>query len=943
MNTNSLRKAFLEFYEARGHTIVPGVSTIPTGDATILFTIAGMAPFKDILAGKVPPTSRRVANCQRCIRAADLEDVGLDGRHLTMFEMLGVWSFGDYSKKESIAWTWEFITDVLHLDTSKIWASVHTSDEESRDLWRSVGMAADQIVALGDADNFWAMGPTGPCGPCSELYYDQGPNVGCGASCKGPGCDCDRYLEFWNNVFMEFYRDDAGTLHHLPHKNVDTGVGLERLAAICQGKTSAYGSDSFQALWAEVCKELAIPDSGLSLEDEQSIQVISDHMRMLTVTLSDGAHFSNEGRGYVLRRILRRATRFAHRLRENHKKPTESPVLFRLPAHVASVMGSFYPELAREAERVSHMIREEEERFLLTLDKGLQHFRQLAEKLPTGAVFAGRDLFALHDTFGFPVDLTALLCREKGLIPDMAEFESQMEEQRERSRQSSRFYTSDALPAFSPVHPPAGAVGTLFTGYGLGYESAPADHHPQWLPSGSTQDYAVVREGQTNLVAFRIHPTPPASSETVLDLVFARSPFYAEGGGQVADSGFISFGDSLNFEVIGVTRSPEGAVHTVRITPSSSAFLSSESHSHRALEWWHHALLAPQIFYIQRQARLDTARNHTATHLLHAALRSVLGEHVRQAGSQVTPQGLRFDFSHPKALEATEIEAVENWVYNRILDAQKVETLADVPIDEARKMGALAMFDEKYGDRVRVIRVGNETTPASIELCGGTHVTNTAHICDFQILAEGSVTSGVRRIEAATGRGLRHLHRHRRHLLEHAAAGLRCSVADVPERIEALRENEKTLARRIEELEAKMAAQASRNLADQGVTIAPGLVLVTHHLGAIASSGELESFGDTLRDRTRGVVVLGALLEGKAQLLAIVHPDVRKTHPRVSAGGLIKELAAHINGRGGGKPEFARAGGTAIDGIPVALQNAEQCLRNQAELTSSNLDKRSST
>lgn len=928
MNTNSLRKAFLDFYEARGHSIVPGVSTLPTGDATILFTIAGMAPFKDILAGKTPPTSRRVANCQRCIRAADLEDVGLDGRHLTMFEMLGVWSFGDYFKKDSITWAWEFITEVLHLDTSKIWASVHTSDDEARSIWQSLGLAQERIVSLGDADNFWAMGPTGPCGPCSELYFDQGPDVGCGASCKGPGCDCDRYLEFWNNVFMEFYRDESGTLHHLPNKNVDTGVGLERLAAICQGKTSAYGIDSFQALWTLVCQELGMPSSGLSGQDQQGVQVICDHMRTLTVTLSDGAHFSNEGRGYVLRRILRRATRFAHRLRENHKKPTDTPVLFQMPSHVAAVMGTFYPELEADVGRISDLIREEEERFLVTLEKGLAHFRGLAEKLSPGGVFSGRDLFALHDTFGFPVDLTALLCREKGLHADLKEFEAHMQEQRERSRQSSRFYASDALPDFTDLNPRSPGAGTLFTGYSLSKEGSSAAL-PVWLPSRSNPDYAVVHEDAGNLVSFRLHPSNPSVSDVLIDLIFARSPFYPEGGGQVADSGYVSFGDSFHFEVLEVARRPEGSVHTARLTESSAAFLSSASHSSAATEWWTNALTASQTFYVDRSTRQDTARNHTATHLLHAALRAVLGQHVRQAGSQVSPSGLRFDFSHPKALEPREVKAVEDWVYEHIMQGLPVETLVDVPIEDARQMGALAMFDEKYGERVRVLRIGELKQPSSVELCGGTHVTNTAQIGDFQIVSEGSVTSGVRRIEAATGRGLRRLQAQRRHLLEQAAAELRCPVADVPQRIDALRESDRAHARRIEELESKLAAQASRSVAEQGVTIVPGLTLTTHNLGSISSQRELEGFGDTLRDRTRGVVVLGAVFEGKAQLLALVHPDVRMTHTRVSAGGLIKELAAHIAGRGGGKPEFARAGGSSVDGIPTALQSAETCLRSQ--------------
>ncbi len=934
MKTQRLRDEFFAFYEKKGHKRVAGASTIPSGDATILFTIAGMTPFKDIFSGKAPAPHPRLTNVQKCVRAADLEDVGLDGRHLTFFEMLGLWSFGDYGKKESIAWAWEFITTVLKLDTERIWATVHTSDEESIGFWKAVGLPADRIVALGDDDNFWAMGPTGPCGPCSEIYFDQGPEVGCKAQgkgiCNGPGCDCDRYLEFWNNVFMEFNRKPDGSLEPLPQKNIDTGVGLERLAALCQKQTSAYGTDAFLGLGQSVCDTLGVqsPLSELSTSDRQCVQVISDHLRTLTITLADGAGFSNEGRGYVLRRILRRAVRYSHRLRESQGQNPTVALLHKLPAAVCQALGDFYSELRSEIQRVSQLIHDEEQRFLKTLETGLAHFNERAAPLKEGDAFPGEEIFVLHDTFGFPSDLTALLCRERGLQADEAGFEKAMEQQKQRSRESSQFYAGTDLGDFQSVTSPlagAGHIDSVFCGYHLTSDQSAHEWATAEAALPNPLDHVSQAAGAGTAQLFRTH----AESQH-LDVIFSASPFYPEGGGQVADEGWIVFGDrgsatAAVFEVVAVRKVPEGIAHTLRPHPSKGQNQPAEVGNPDGLR---HTLSQPLVFLVNQRLRRLTAKNHSATHLLHAALRKVLGEHVRQAGSHVDASGLRFDFSHPQALTADERAQIEDTVFSCVEAALSVETLADVPIAEAKQMGALAMFGEKYGETVRVLRMGEGV---SVELCGGTHVTNTAEIGDFRILSEGSVTSGVRRIEARTGRGLREWSLSREKHLEAAAATLRTTPAEPTARIEQLKESEKSANRRAEDLQKKLAGQASQDLASDATEVAPGVKLCTHNLGTLENPKELENLGDTLKQKTQGVVVLGAVFKDKPQLMVLVHPQVRQTHKGIAAGSIIKNIASHIEGRGGGKPEFARAGGQLVDGVDAALQNAAEVVRTLAQ------------
>lgn len=938
MKTHEIRQAFINFYSAKGHEFVPGSSTIPVGDPTILFTIAGMTQFKDVLSGAVARKHPRVTNSQKCIRAADLEDVGLDGRHLTMFEMLGVWSFGDYFKRESILWSYEFIRDVVKLDLTKIWVSVHESDDSAAEIWREIGIPPDRIVKLGDSDNFWAMGPTGPCGPCTEIYYDQGPSVGCeagqgptpGAICKGPGCDCDRYLEFWNNVFMEFNRDETGTLHPLPSKSVDTGVGLERLSAICQGVTSAYETDAFDTLARAVCFKAGLGSEAspqnLSLADRQSIQVMSDHMRTLVVALSDGATFSNEGRGYVLRRILRRAVRFGNRLQENHHLPGDEPFLYRICEDVARSLGGFYPEILAEVPRVSSLVRDEEERFLRTLSKGMELFRIQADQTVANGLqlFPGEVIFQLHDSFGFPADLTALLCRERSLNPDLAQFEVLMNEQKLRSRQGSRFYEGDgeAFVEISGQEPKE--TSSEFIGYLL---PAPSSLHPlphikgPWneTPLEQTREsaqygtlglarFSPIHFGSENALRYRL-----GAENAEFEVVFASTPFYPEGGGQISDAGFLVYDSGISFQVQSVRKSIHGIVHHLRL-------MSGEERL--SLDRLDRIFCSGHTFLVDIEARRESARHHSATHLLHAALRNVLGDHIRQAGSQVGPKGLRFDFTHPRSLTNDECREIEKWVNSAIDAALPVSVHQDIPIDDAKKMGALAMFDEKYGDRVRVLEMGS----VSMELCGGTHVSNTAAIGAFRIVKETSVTAGVRRIEALAGAALREQTAIERKELEKTATLLKCPLLDVSARVEGLKASEKELQRKVEEAQRIALSSASSDLSSRAQEILPGLVFLSHFVGPIDSPKDLESMGDSLRESTKGMIVLGGLAEGKAHILALTHPSVLKSYPKASAGNLVKLLAEGVNGRGGGKAEFAKGGGANTEALPEVLLNARETL-----------------
>jgi alanyl-tRNA synthetase len=918
MKSREVRQKFIEFFKQKNHTFVPSSSTIPVGDKTILFTIAGMAQFKDALTGVEKRPYVRATNSQKCIRIGDLDDVGKDGRHCTMFEMLGSWSFGDYYKKEAIEWAYELVTSVFRFPTEKLWVSVHDSDSEAAEIWQRTGMPKERIVRLGDKDNFWTMGPTGPCGPCTELHLDQGPEVGkCdvkGFDCKaGPGCDCDRYLEFWNLVFMQYDKKEDGSLEELPFKSVDTGSGLERVTALLQGKTSAFEIDSFAGIRAAILKRAQLAEARTALEKE-SLNVVSDHIRTLTFTLADGANFSAEGRGYVLRRVLRRAVRHAHRL--NPSLPKGQSFLTDIVPSVVEEFGEFFPEIVQQQKRVQDLIRNEEARFVATLESGLSKFQAFVNEARAQGrqLLLGEEVFVLHDTFGFPSDLTRVLCEESGLKADLDGFVRCMKAQKDKSRADAKFYK------FEQDDSPWIELNTLsqtelktFAGYDL--TSPDSTLARTWVASVNIPPQKLARVRQLKNKYF--------------ELWLADTPFYPEGGGQVADSGWIrllspsgassgvSTGTDVEFEVVDVRKSAAAIVHLLRHPEWSSsdaeilpASMLGEIFSHGATA------------LVDMNQRMATMRNHTATHLLHKALQVVLGEGVRQAGSYVGPEGLRFDFSHPAAVNREQLAQVESLVNEEILKNSPVRTHRNVKIDDAKKMGAMAIFDEKYDDLVRVLEVPG----FSMELCGGTHVPATGAIGLLRIVSEGSVTSGVRRIEAVTGLGVMDAFAHLKQHLAGAADLLKCSESDVVDRVRTLRDSLKDTERQLSVVQSRLANTLVDQLVTQATVLANNIRLVAAQVD-VSNAQELELYADRIKEKGVDVVVVGTALDGKAMLLAAVRPDLNKTYKNLSAGTIIKQLSEKVDGKGGGRPDFARGGGTAPAQLPAALATAGDLIK----------------
>ena len=943
MKSSEVRSTFIEFFQRKGHTFVPSSSTIPVGDQTILFTIAGMTQFKAALTGEEKRPYQRATNSQKCIRIGDLDDVGKDGRHCTMFEMLGSWSFGDYYKKEAIDWAFELAIKELKFDLNKLWVTVHTSDDEAHEIWKGIGMPPERIVRLGDKDNFWAMGPTGPCGPCSELHIDQGEAVGkCNVKnfdCKaGPGCDCDRYLEFWNLVFMQFDRQEDGTLVELPMKSVDTGAGLERVTALLQNKTSAFDIDTFLVIKNAVLKRaglgLAVEKSGLdatlaSLDEKQkeSLNVVCDHIRTLTFTLADGANFGAEGRGYVLRRVLRRAVRHAHRLASN--APKNESFLAALVPSVVEQFGEFYPEIVTHKNRIIESIRNEEARFVATLESGLAKFNAFSQEARSNGSqkLSGEHIFALHDTFGFPSDLTRVLAEEMGLSLDLEGFAVAMRAQKEKSRAEAKFYKFDqddspwvtlaADTASSSLFGPADEL--KFNGYGL--------HEPAGATSGSKATLDVTHEVvEIPLSENQVRRVRQLKNK-LFEIVLAFSPFYPEGGGQVADTGWLKFESKshhefeskshLEFEVLDVRKTTSAIVQLVR-HPEFSAEDAPALSSSALLEVFGGRATA----VLDLTNRLATSRNHTATHLLHKALQIVLGDNVRQAGSMVSPFGLRFDFSHNKAVSAEELARVETLVNAEILKNTAVITHENVKLEEAKQRGAMAMFDEKYDDTVRML----EMPGFSLELCGGTHVPATGSIGLLKITSEGSVTSGVRRIEAVTGLGVLETLIATKTQLRHAAEIAKCAEADVPERIRQLREELKGFEKTQAILQSRVVNAQVDGLIKQARDVAPGIRVVSS-VAEVGSLSELEMLSDRVKEKNGGVVVMGAELDGKAIVLAAVHPSATKTFKNLTAGTIVKQLCEKVDGKGGGRADFARGGGTSPEKLQAAFSQIDDVLK----------------
>jgi len=864
MKSVELRQAFLDYFARHGHEVVASSPLIPANDPSLLFTNAGMVQFKDVFLGNEKRPYHRAASSQRCVRAGgkhnDLENVGYTARHHTFFEMLGNFSFGDYFKREAIGYAWEFLTVELAIPAERLWVTVFEEDDEAADIWlKEVGVDASRFSRIGATDNFWSMGDTGPCGPCSEIFYDHGPGVA-GGPPGTPDADGDRYIEIWNLVFMQYDRAADGRLTPLPKPSVDTGMGLERLAAVMQGVHSNYEIDLFRHLI-----EAAARVTGCENHDEKSLRVIADHIRSTAFLITDGVIPSNEGRGYVLRRIIRRAIRHGYML------GAESPFFYRLVDPLVREMGAAYPELAATRDKVEAALKQEEERFAETIDTGMRILDQALAQLE-GDTLDGATCFKLYDTYGFPLDLTADIARERGLVVDTAGFEHEMEQQRTRARSASQF--SGVESARVDVE-----GETQFTGY-------------QHLDDNA-RVLAILHDNET---VERLD----SGQEAVL--VLDRTPFYAESGGQAGDRGRIVSRDAV-FEIRDTQKLAGNVFGHIGVLRMGSLAAND-----------------PVRAEVDTAARRATALNHSATHLMHAALKQVLGKHVEQKGSLVTDRYLRFDFSHFSAMTDGELQAVQALVNDEIRANRAVDTEL-MSLDAAREAGAVALFGEKYGDTVRVVSMGE----FSMELCGGTHVDRTGDIGLFVIRSEGGVAAGVRRIEALTGQGAMDYLTGQGESLKRIAAQLRATPDKAEEKVSSLLERIRELERQVSQLNDKLASAAGGDLADTAVEVQGIPVIATR--AANADSDSMRKTIDQLRSRLgSAVVVLGAESDGKVTFIAGITADLTD---RLHAGKLVKSVAELAGGRGGGRPDMAQAGASQPEKLDEALAAVTALIEQQ--------------
>jgi alanyl-tRNA synthetase len=879
MTGSQIRERFLEYFRRRGHSVVRSSPLVPAQDPTLLFTNAGMVQFKSVFLGEERRDYVRAVTAQKCVRAGgkhnDLENVGRTARHHTFFEMLGNFSFGDYFKEDAIRFCWELLTEDFGLPKDRLKATVFTDDDDAFGLWKRVaGLGEDRILRLGEKDNFWAMGDTGPCGPCSEVHFHQGDHLPCaeekaGRTCLGPACECDRWLEIWNLVFMQFNRDASGAMAPLPKPSIDTGMGLERVAAVLQGKMSDYDTDLFTPLIARV-STLAGKRYHAREEDDVSMQVIADHARAATFLITDGVTPSNEWRGYVLRRIMRRAMRHGRML------GLEAPFLWDMTGSVVALMGDAYPEIRDAQARVAETVRQEEERFAETLDLGMAKIRDYLDEHEGDAsrVVDGRFLFTLYDTHGFPSDLAQEVLQDAGwavTAETQQTFDAEMEAQRERARAGASFGGGESGDPSVAIYQRLSAelAKPRFLGYGS--LAAPA------------RILAMVADGER-----RREARPGETVEIILD----RTPAYAESGGQQGDQGSI------------VGREGQGRIE-------DTYYRGSQLIVHRVAVGQGRLREGEEVAVsVESRRRQGLRQHHTGTHLLHAALRKVLGTHVTQAGSLVAPDHLRFDFSHGASVKDSEVEAVESLV-NEQVQANVVVSPAEMDLQEALRSGAMALFGEKYGDRVRVIRIGDFST----ELCGGTHLDATGQIGLFKVTSEGAVASGVRRIEAVTGEpALAHVGREEAALRESAGL-LKIPPLELPRRLAVLLEDQKRLEKQLAQLEGKLARSQAQDLVAAAKPVA-GVPVLAARLDGLDPDG-LRSVVDTLRDRLpSGVIVLGAATDGKVSLVAAVSKDLMKRFP---AGRLVQEVARMVGGGGGGRPDLAQAGGKDASKLDEAL------------------------
>ena len=871
---NELRRMFLEFFESKDHLAMKSFSLVPHNDNSLLLINAGMAPLKPYFTGQEIPPRRRVCTCQKCIRTGDIENIGKTARHGTFFEMLGNFSFGDYFKTESLHWSWEFLTQVVGLDPDRLYPSIYLDDEEAFKIWNEeIGVPAERIFRFGREDNFWEHG-AGPCGPCSEIYYDRGEKYGCGKPDCTVGCECDRYIEVWNNVFSQFENDGHGNYTELAQKNIDTGMGLERLAVVVQDVDSLFTIDTNKALLDRVC-QLAGKEYQKDYETDVSLRIVTDHIKSCTFMISDGIMPSNEGRGYVLRRLLRRAARHGRKL------GIEGKFLANLSDTVIALSKDGYPELEEKKVMIFKVLTEEEDKFNKTIDQGLAILSDMEEEMRKSGsdTLSGADAFKLYDTYGFPLDLTKEILEERSFQVDEEGFAACMKEQKEKARKARKTtnYMGADVTVYQSIDP---AVTTKFVGY---------DHlvHDSAITVLTTEDEIVeaLTDGQRGTI------------------LVEETPFYGTMGGQQADTGVI-VSENGEFTVEDTIHLQGGTVGHVGVM-TKGMFKTGDT----------------VTLKVDEENRALTARNHSATHLLHKALRTVLGDHVEQAGSLVTRDRLRFDFTHFSAMTPEEIRQVEEIVNKEIHAGLSVVT-DEMSLEDAKKTGAMALFGEKYGETVRVVRMGDFST----ELCGGTHVANTSSISSFKILSEAGIAAGVRRIEALTSDGLMAHYAETEKELHEAAAAAKTTPGALTAKIEAMLEEIKALHSENEKLKSKLAKEAMGDVMDQ-VQEVKGVKVLAVRADGVDMNG-LRNLGDQLKEKLgEGVIVIASVLDGKVNLMATATDGAQKAGAH--AGNLIKAIAGLVGGGGGGRPNMAQAGGKNPAGVDEALAKVAETVESQ--------------
>ncbi len=874
MTGAEIREQFLKYFEDNKHTVVKSSSLIPKNDPTLLFTNAGMVQFKDVYLGLEKRSYKRATSSQKCVRAGgkhnDLENVGFTARHHTFFEMLGNFSFGDYFKEDAIKYGWELMTEVYKLSKDKLWVTVFEDDDEAEELWQKVsGLGRDRIVRMGEKDNFWAMGDTGPCGPCSEILIDQGEEFSCGKSSCAVGCDCDRYLELWNLVFMQYERDSSGELAKLPNPSIDTGMGLERITAVIQGVKSNYETDLLSGIIARV-EEISGKTYGDDDKTDTSMRVIADHTRAVTFLISDGVFPSNEGRGYVLRRILRRAVRHARMLN------IDEPCLYKITDRVREIMSSAYPELDERIDFIADVVRNEEERFFETIDRGLELLEEEMTVRKGEKVLPGDVVFKLYDTYGFPVDLTEDIAAEHGMELDIGGFDKEMNKQKEKSRKAWKGSGEEELePLYKEFV--SGGLNVTFTGY------------ERTEDEGTVR--AIIKDGTL---------VDSAGEGDIVEIITDTTPFYGESGGQVGDKGEIE---------------AEGGIAEVRDTVKPVISLIVHKARVKKGSIW----VGDKVkLTVNKRLRHGTKTHHTSTHILHAVLKEVLGSHVGQAGSLVAPGRLRFDFTHFEAIPDKDLDKIEDMINERIRWDDTVSTEADVPYDEAIEGGATAIFEEKYGDKVRVVSIGDY----SKELCGGTHLGGSGEAGLLKIVSESASSAGVRRIDAVSGESAWEFLRGKEEMIEQVSNILKVPESDFIAKITKLVEENEAIKQELDTYKSKQLSETAGDLLDN-VKEKNGVKILSVEVPG-ANAGELRKVWDDVRSKLgSGIAVLGSRDNGKAYILVGVTKDLTKKY---HSGNIVKELAPIIGGKGGGRPDMAQAGGDEPANLESALSKAYDLL-----------------